>query len=123
MAIISWKWKRSPNANVRPWQASRNIKSVTKNDNTFAIRHGQTDWNLDGRYQGQSDIPLNQDGRARAKVLANQIQLQNFAAIFTKASAGDCGKFMEIYPACGLEARLDFPHGSKPVKRQNPGHK
>jgi alpha-ribazole phosphatase len=47
------------------------------------IRHGQTDWNLEGRYQGQSDIPLNQNGRAQAKALANQIQLQTFAAVFT----------------------------------------
>lgn len=37
------------------------------------IRHGETDWNIEGRYQGQEDPPLNEQGLKQARQLARDI--------------------------------------------------
>lgn len=36
----------------------------------FLVRHGETDWNVQRRLQGTSDIPLNDNGRAQARAAA-----------------------------------------------------
>ena len=38
------------------------------------IRHGQTDWNLEGKLQGTQDIPLNTRGHTEAKKLGERLK-------------------------------------------------
>ena len=39
----------------------------------YFIRHGETDWNREGRLQGQTDISLNDRGRAQARAVASHV--------------------------------------------------
>jgi broad specificity phosphatase PhoE len=47
------------------------------------VRHGETDWNAEGRLQGHTDRPLNDYGRRQAKELAERLAAEHVDAIYT----------------------------------------
>jgi broad specificity phosphatase PhoE len=49
----------------------------------YLVRHGETDWNQDGRIQGQTDIPLNDRGRRQAEALAERLANVSLDLIYT----------------------------------------
>jgi probable phosphoglycerate mutase len=46
------------------------------------VRHGETDWNRAGRWQGHADPPLNDRGRVQARELAARLADTNLDAIY-----------------------------------------
>jgi len=42
------------------------------------VRHGRTSWNLDGRFQGQTDVPLDETGRAQARAVGAALAGERF---------------------------------------------
>lgn len=47
------------------------------------VRHGQTDWNLVGRWQGSADIPLNKRGLEQAEAVAQRLADWPIDAIYS----------------------------------------
>ncbi|HEX2948833.1 MAG TPA: histidine phosphatase family protein [Armatimonadota bacterium] len=49
----------------------------------YLIRHGETVWNADGRFQGHQNSPLNDVGRAQAQMVAQAMATYQLDAIYT----------------------------------------
>jgi broad specificity phosphatase PhoE len=49
----------------------------------YFIRHGETDWNAEGRIQGMTDVTLNEKGLAQSQLLADRLaQEKDFVALY-----------------------------------------
>jgi broad specificity phosphatase PhoE len=77
----------------------------------FLVRHGETEWNRTGRFQGRSDQPLNNRGRRQAQALAEALREEPFAAFYVSPlpRALETAGFIKSYhPAAPLieEPRL-----------------
>lgn len=50
------------------------------------VRHGLTDWNAMGKIQGQTDIPLNEEGRRQARLLGERLRNEPYRWDFVVSS-------------------------------------
>lgn len=76
----------------------------------WLIRHGQTNWNLEGRWQGQASYapPLNETGRAQAEAAAAQLlDGQRFGAIYSSDLLRARETAEIIAARLGLRVRLE----------------
>jgi probable phosphoglycerate mutase len=71
------------------------------------VRHGQTAWNLEGRAQGHTDVPLDETGRAQAVALAPQIAAMAPSALWSSDLLRARQTAAVVAEATGLELRLD----------------
>lgn len=44
----------------------------------IVVRHGRTAWNAQRRFQGHTDVPLDEEGRAQARALASRLRDERF---------------------------------------------
>ncbi len=78
-------------------------------------RHGQTDWNMVNRFQGHSDIPLNDVGRYQVKHAAEILAVMNPTAIISS----DLGRAKET--ANALASLVGLPVETYEALRETNG--
>ncbi|NJN15231.1 MAG: histidine phosphatase family protein [Oscillochloris sp.] len=74
----------------------------------FLIRHGETDWNMQGRWQGHADVPLNDIGRRQAALVAARLRDESvvFDAIYSSDLARAFQTAWEIGAAVKVAVQL-----------------
>ena len=57
--------------------------AINQIERLLLIRHGQTDWNVEGRWQGTIPIGLNDIGRTQARALATYLAHRQIGSIYS----------------------------------------
>ena len=70
------------------------------------VRHGETDWNAARRFQGHTDIPLNQRGQRQAEAVARILEAECIDRVHTSdlARACDTATPIALTAGCPIEA-------------------
>src|SRR5690348_11335705 len=70
-------------------------------------RHGETVFNVEGRWQGQSDSPLTERGRAQARELARALAAEPIVAVYSSDLGRAFGTAQAVAEPHGLEVIAD----------------
>ena len=70
-------------------------------------RHGETDWNRVGRWQGQADPPLNERGRRQAAELAGRLAGDGIDAVYSSDLARASQTARVVADRLGLDVVQD----------------
>lgn len=73
----------------------------------YLIRHGETAWNIEGRYQGQFDPPLTEKGKQQAEASATRLAGLGFEAIYSSDLARAHQTAQALADKTGLAIQLD----------------
>ncbi len=80
----------------------------------IAVRHGQTEWNVQARIQGQGDSDLTAEGVAQARSLAQRLAAEKFDVLVSSDLGRAAATAQAIADRCGkpvlLDARLRERH-------------
>jgi 2,3-bisphosphoglycerate-dependent phosphoglycerate mutase len=71
------------------------------------VRHGETEWNVEQRIQGQLDVPLNANGRWQAERLAQALAGEDLAAIYSSDLERTCATAAPLAASHGLAVTID----------------
>ena len=73
----------------------------------WLIRHGETDWNTSGRFQGHTDVALNEVGRRQAHRLAKRLEGDHRQHRFAGVFSSDLSRASETAKAAAQRLRLE----------------
>jgi broad specificity phosphatase PhoE len=81
------------------------------------VRHGESEWNRIGRYQGQLDAPLSELGLRQAQALAERLSTETFDAIYSsplQRARRTADAIAQFHPSHEIQedpALLEIHHG------------
>lgn len=77
----------------------------------FLVRHGETDWNLQMRFQGQTDVELNARGVEQAEAIASRLREEPLRAVYSSdlrramQTAQSIARYHGLYPVADADLR------------------